>query len=241
MKKCSGVPLCNVFDGLTSDEKRCVLLQLRGFMDELRSLGPPKPGQVGSTEYGPFDDERLHGSALGPFENLGEFHKAIGGGFNYPTGHEECDEMIIAQNSRVYEIMFTHGDLAFRHVYYLDGKITGIIDWETAGWLPDYWEYAMAWDSCWDNPDLRKKSLHFCSPFQKSRRWNRLDEGLSVGCEPFRNAFEATEIGLPLGPFKNDLLPSHAARGCVAVQYLNFPPSSFFSTHALLLESILLH
>lgn len=63
--------------------------------------------------------------------------------------------MIKAQNRRKYSIKFTHGDLAFHKILYLDGKITGIIDWESAGWFPDYWEYAITWDSFWHNPDLR--------------------------------------------------------------------------------------
>jgi len=35
-----------------------------------------------------------------------------------------------------------------------EGRITGIIDWEYAGWYPEYWEYAKAyfggdWKSNW--------------------------------------------------------------------------------------------
>lgn len=138
MKKCPGVPISDIFPHLSRDDRKRALLQLRLLMDELRALHPPRPGQVGSTEYGPFEDERIHGSACGPFDNVAEFHEAITGGYDYPTGHSECDEMIKAQNSRAYQIKFTHGVLSFRHIFYLDGKITGIPDWESAGWLPDY-------------------------------------------------------------------------------------------------------
>ena len=39
--------------------------------------------------------------------------------------------------------VFTHADVAPRNIM-VDGRgrITGIIDWEHAGWYPDYWEYA---------------------------------------------------------------------------------------------------
>ncbi|KIM77987.1 hypothetical protein PILCRDRAFT_11646 [Piloderma croceum F 1598] len=40
-----------------------------------------------------------------------------------------------------YRICFTHGDLALRNILVKDGKISGIVDWETAGWYPEWWEY----------------------------------------------------------------------------------------------------
>lgn len=38
---------------------------------------------------------------------------------------------------------FTHGDVAPRNILVDEScRITGIIDWELAGWYPEYWEYA---------------------------------------------------------------------------------------------------
>ena len=39
--------------------------------------------------------------------------------------------------------VFTHADIASRNILADDsGHITGLIDWEMAGWFPDYWEVA---------------------------------------------------------------------------------------------------
>ena len=39
--------------------------------------------------------------------------------------------------------VFTHGDIAPRNIMVDEThRITGILDWETAGWYPDYWEYS---------------------------------------------------------------------------------------------------
>ena len=39
--------------------------------------------------------------------------------------------------------LFTHGDVAPRNIMVDEScRITGIIDWELAGWYPEYWEYA---------------------------------------------------------------------------------------------------
>jgi thiamine kinase-like enzyme len=42
--------------------------------------------------------------------------------------------------------VFTHGDLSSLNVLASGDKITGIVDWETAGWYPSYWEYSTAWN-----------------------------------------------------------------------------------------------
>ncbi|MCJ1479825.1 hypothetical protein MMC13_008511 [Lambiella insularis] len=43
---------------------------------------------------------------------------------------------------RSHASVFTHGDVAPRNIMVdQSGHITGIIDWELAGWYPDYWEY----------------------------------------------------------------------------------------------------
>ena len=39
--------------------------------------------------------------------------------------------------------VFTHADIAARNIMVDESHhITGILDWEAAGWYPDYWEYA---------------------------------------------------------------------------------------------------
>lgn len=43
-----------------------------------------------------------------------------------------------------HAIRFTHADIAPRNIMVENGRITGIIDWEEAGWYPEYWEYIKA-------------------------------------------------------------------------------------------------
>jgi aminoglycoside phosphotransferase (APT) family kinase protein len=40
-----------------------------------------------------------------------------------------------------HRITFTHGDLSSSNILVEDGHISAILDWETAGWLPEYWEF----------------------------------------------------------------------------------------------------
>ncbi|KAL4250838.1 Protein kinase-like domain superfamily protein [Abortiporus biennis] len=41
-------------------------------------------------------------------------------------------------------LCLTHGDLSPRNLLYHNGRLSGMIDWECAAWLPEYWDYTNA-------------------------------------------------------------------------------------------------
>ncbi len=64
------------------------------------------------------------------------------------------------KDKRDYAIKLTHGDLNSFNIIINNDKIAGIIDWEMAGWYPDYWEFTSAWhanvyDEFW-RPEVEK-------------------------------------------------------------------------------------
>lgn len=53
-------------------------------------------------------------------------------------------------------LVFTHGDLAPRNVLVDEhGHVTALLDWEHAGWYPEWWEAARAYQFCNDLPGWR--------------------------------------------------------------------------------------
>lgn len=69
-------------------------------------------------------------------------------------------------------IYFTHGDLTLGNIIISDGpgprRIAGIIDWEQAGWYPEYWEYckllwAVEYDHDWRSDGWADKVMR---PFE---------------------------------------------------------------------------
>ena len=45
--------------------------------------------------------------------------------------------------------VFTHGDIAPRNIMVDDeGRILALLDWESSGWFPDYWEFAQMMKPC---------------------------------------------------------------------------------------------
>ncbi|KAI0146249.1 kinase-like protein [Xylariaceae sp. FL1272] len=55
-----------------------------------------------------------------------------------------------------HRIVFTDGDLGQRNIMVQDGKIMGLIDWEFAGWFPEYWEYVLFLKQLQDHADWRE-------------------------------------------------------------------------------------
>lgn len=81
---------------------------------------------------------------------------------------EEVKELIRLQRGKEdVPLVFTHGDLSSFNVMVKKRKVTGIIDWETAGWAPEYWEYTVARDAAVanDSEDVR------CTGSCRRRRW----------------------------------------------------------------------
>jgi RIO-like serine/threonine protein kinase len=76
---------------------------------------------------GPCLDYRISADPVGPFHSEKEFNESLKLGIlpdlMHRTGHN---------------IVFTHADLNMRNILVKDGRISGIVDWENAGWFPEY-------------------------------------------------------------------------------------------------------
>jgi thiamine kinase-like enzyme len=87
-------------------------------------------------------DDSFRYDSEGPFchrlENLKAFHDAV---------WWQRDEAARVDNQA--RVVFTHCDLALQNILVRadgDGQlsIAAILDWEHAGWMPEYWEYCTA-------------------------------------------------------------------------------------------------
>ncbi|KAH3976759.1 hypothetical protein HBI13_149890 [Parastagonospora nodorum] len=55
---------------------------------------------------------------------------------------EDARRQISKAHSVKHDIVFTHADLNLRNILVDEmGRISGIVDWECAGWYPEHWEY----------------------------------------------------------------------------------------------------
>ncbi|KAJ3566541.1 hypothetical protein NP233_g6946 [Leucocoprinus birnbaumii] len=57
--------------------------------------------------------------------------------------HPEHYAQVSKLKKRSYRTVFAHGDLHLGNIMAQNGRLTGIIDWDSGGWYPDYWDFVL--------------------------------------------------------------------------------------------------
>ncbi|KGO75058.1 Aminoglycoside phosphotransferase [Penicillium italicum] len=130
----------------SEDSKAELLSQLAGKVREMRDLQPSQGNRVASVDGGSLFDCRVPGPSLrfGPFDTVQDFHRHLRMGMEFDSRLEPKIQELIKKQSKSWPLVFTHGDLSSLNILVRGDDIVGIIDWETAGWYPSYWEYTSA-------------------------------------------------------------------------------------------------
>ena len=73
-----------------------------------------------------------------------------------------------------HAITFTHGDLCQEHIMVNNGHVVAIVDWERAGWFPEYWEWVNAFTNCsFFRQEWGKPYHKACHIMKRKRRYIR--------------------------------------------------------------------
>jgi aminoglycoside phosphotransferase (APT) family kinase protein len=138
MKRIDGELLHSTWEHLSKEQRSHVVEQLRSFVEQLRSLSTPQPPVVSALHNAPCLDARVAGSrTFGPFTTVAAFNDhLIDVSRIYMDEHDL--QNIRSQMSDHHRIFFTHGDLAPRNIFVKGDKVVALIDWEHAGWYPEY-------------------------------------------------------------------------------------------------------
>jgi hypothetical protein len=141
MKFVDGISAWSQWSHLTQTERDALCNELVGYVEQLRRIIPPSQTQVSSVLGGPVRDHRLGVYPCGPFDNMDDFHTFLREGTEL-SAYKEYNPQVVELHETKFISKFTHGDLHPRNVI-IDkhGKILSIIDWDCAGWRPEYWEY----------------------------------------------------------------------------------------------------
>ncbi|BCS25457.1 uncharacterized protein APUU_50168A [Aspergillus puulaauensis] len=103
-------------DGFANDIKDCV--------EQLRKLPNFSPYLICNSLGGAITDHRIPGDTGGPFKTETEFNDHL--------------------SSHLRHFYFTHSDFHPTNLLVERGRLSAIVDWESAGFRPEYWEFAKA-------------------------------------------------------------------------------------------------
>jgi hypothetical protein len=203
MSQAKGVPLREVLPSLSPEEKHGIAQQITAALRELRQFTAPFPQCVDGT---PLWDNIIGSCDVGTCKKIGktkeDWLNSLAEELRYGLSRrlETDDKKIIDVELQNLKDNFpaggpyvlTHGDLHFANIMYHEGKITAIIDWETAGYYPWWAErwitrlraYSVAeddvLDTVWAELDKdygeQKFLREICKPVAAAvSAWNRAD------------------------------------------------------------------
>jgi hypothetical protein len=157
MERIQGISVAQAWSSWSDADREAIIKQLRSMFQELRALPPPPDAGISSCVGGSLYDLRIPRSSprFGPFKTIQDFHLWLRGDLRLKDHTERKDDpnweeikaMITKQDGPWPPPVFTHGDLNPTNILVSGNRVTGIIDWEFAGWYPHYWEYTSPW--CW--------------------------------------------------------------------------------------------
>ncbi|KAI0777400.1 kinase-like protein [Trametes elegans] len=134
-------------DALVSqDGLRSIMHHLRQVIEELRDLGHrflrAQPTTFGSWPDGPFRNPFFAiDKPAAPFSSERGFHEYFLRRLeeHRDTSTYHAVEQLWREGAESIPVL-THGDLAPRNILVKDNRIVAIVDWETLGWYPAFWE-----------------------------------------------------------------------------------------------------
>ncbi|KAL4894085.1 kinase-like protein [Aspergillus ambiguus] len=114
-------------------------------LSQLKDM-PPEGIGIAPVDDGSLFNCRVPGTSLrfGPFRTIQDSHRHLRMGLEFDSRLDTEVQDLLNQQNESWPSVFTQGDLSSLSILVHADNIVGIIDWETAGWYPSYWEYTSA-------------------------------------------------------------------------------------------------
>lgn len=152
MTRLPGFSLDNSFDLFDIDwenPEEPFLRELRDCITAMRTWHSPYAQSICSALGTSIRSSRVPGHVMGPFTDPDEFHDfllAPASAHGFDSMEEYSKTLKLANELRNYHhrLTFSHGDLKAHNILIDDdGHLSGFLDWESAGWHPEYWDFTM--------------------------------------------------------------------------------------------------
>ncbi|KAI6767716.1 hypothetical protein HG530_005725 [Fusarium avenaceum] len=138
-----GECLESAWNHLSTGERDTVFADIKQYISWLRELQPPAQDIVSSAYENPAYDCRIGARFFGPM-NQHEFHSLVRRHLHMEDVAPFLGQKVAKMHTSTYQTHFTHADLCPKNIIVRNGRVAAIIDWEFAGWYPEYWEFTKA-------------------------------------------------------------------------------------------------
>jgi hypothetical protein len=151
MTRLPGREIGQVYQSLSPKAKTIALTEFKLHLPTIRGWASPWGDErVCSITGGAIRSIRVPNHTIGPCETPQEFHEyLLSAAYNSFASEAVYEEKLHSarklQSLQRPGVKFTHGDIKHHNILVdEEGHITGLIDWESAGWYPEFGEYTTA-------------------------------------------------------------------------------------------------
>lgn len=162
---------------MTYEEREQLARDLGKCVSQIRRIKNHNKHLICDTLGGAITDHRLDDIPLGLYDSEAAFSDYLIKGLESRKG----ERPLSALYEKEHKICFTHSDLDLSNLLVQDGKLTGIVDWENAGFKPNYWEYTKA---LWPYMGQRRHAKEFSLAFDENYEEEADAEGLLWRLKP---------------------------------------------------------
>ncbi|GIJ98601.1 hypothetical protein Aspvir_000719 [Aspergillus viridinutans] len=147
-----GQTLGAVFHRLSYSEREQLSKDLKSVLSQLRCVPNQTSYLFCNCHGGPLKDHRFPSGTCGPFNLVSEFNAFL----VHRYVRKGTKDKIAAVHARPYRSVFTHADLHPSNILIDRGRLSGIVDWECAGFYPEYWEFTKLMYGAERFPEIRQ-------------------------------------------------------------------------------------
>lgn len=177
MERVPGKTLEEAWGDMSDEEKDEIMLELKTSFDKMREHQCPWPNFFGGADGGPvpfflFWTPEMKREISGPFQSEDAFNMGLVKKYEEEQAYNKCVSFRgvfyarhLGKVLHSHRSTFTHADVQRKNIILIDHDADlvpnrlkpcriAIVDWETGGWYPDYWEYfvticALQWKDDW--------------------------------------------------------------------------------------------
>ncbi|OBT62546.1 hypothetical protein VE03_07400 [Pseudogymnoascus sp. 23342-1-I1] len=140
MTRVPGTRLEDVIHRTSHAERAQLAADLSSILAQMRKIKNTSPYRFCNVSGGPIYDNRLN-EVAGPFNAEADLNTCLLGRAQFL---KYLTDEIPTAFLRSHDSVFTHSDLFFSNVLVDGGRLSGIVDWEGANFMPAYWEFTKA-------------------------------------------------------------------------------------------------